>query len=96
MKERPFREIIRKKYQKFSKKAKMRIFNSLIVPKNVKEGPLDFLNIHSVAKPKKEKGGPFEEFKKFRKKSHKVKKRGESLIATETWKGDPSGFCFSR
>ena len=40
----------------------MRIFNSLIVPKNVKGGPLGFFSIHSVAKHYKIEGGPFEDF----------------------------------
>ena len=67
----------------------MRIFNSLIVPKNVKGGPLDFFNVHSVAKHQKIEEGPFEDFKKFRKKSHKAEKRGgESLIAPKNWKGE--------
>ena len=52
----------------------MRIFNSLIVPKNVKGGPLGFSNIHSGAKHQKIEGGPFADFKKFRKKSHKAEK----------------------
>ena len=41
----------------------MRFFNSLIVPKNVKEGPLGFFNIHSAAKPKKIEGGPLKTLK---------------------------------
>ena len=37
---------------------KMRIFNSLIVPKNLKEGTLwDFFNIRSVAKYQKKNEG---------------------------------------
>ena len=35
-------------------------------------------------------GGPFEDFKKIRKKSHKAEKRGgESLIAPKIWYGGP-------
>ena len=49
----------------------MRIFNSLIVPKNVKGGPLGFLNIHSGAKHQKD---PLKSLKYFGKKSHKVEK----------------------
>ena len=52
----------------------MRIFNSLIVPKNVKGGPLGFFN--SGAKHLKIERGPFEDFKKFQKKSHKAEKGG--------------------
>ena len=52
----------------------MRIFNSLIVPKNVKGSPLGFFNTHSGAKHLKIEGGPFEDFKKIRKKSHKAEK----------------------
>ena len=75
MKERPFGDTEKFRFfKKFSKKKrKMRIFNSLIVPKNVKGGPLDFFNIHSVAKHQKNRR-PFEDFKKFRKKSHKAEK----------------------
>ena len=52
----------------------MRIFNSLIVPKNVKGGPLGFFNIHSGAKHQKIEGGPFEDFKKVRKKVSQSRK----------------------
>ena len=65
----------------------MRIFNSLIVPKNVKGDPLGFFNIHSGAKHQK-KGGPFEDFEKFR-VSQSQKRGGESLIAPKNWKGGP-------
>ena len=41
------------KLKKIEKKRKMRILNSLIVPKNVKGGALDFFNIHTVAKYQK-------------------------------------------
>ena len=41
--------------------------------KNVKEDPLGFINIHSVAKNKKLERGPFGD-KKFSKKSHSDKK----------------------
>ena len=51
----------------------MRIFNSLIVPKNLKEGTLSgFLNIRSVAKYQKMKGGIFGDMKKKCEKSHKA------------------------
>ena len=52
----------------------MRIFNSIIVPKNVKGGPLGFSTSIQVQNTKKIEGGPFEDFKKFRKKSHKAEK----------------------
>ena len=75
----------------------MRIFNSLIVPKNVKGGPLGFFNIHAGANHQKKEGGPLKTLKKFEKKvSQSRKKDGESLIAPKNWKGDPSGFCISR
>ena len=56
----------------------MRIFNSLIVPKNLKEGTrLGFFNIRSVAKHQnKLKGGPFEDSRKFSKKSLTEPKKG--------------------
>ena len=47
----------------------MRILNSLIVPKNVKGGPLGFFNINPVAKSQKKlKGEPFGDIKIFEKK----------------------------
>ena len=75
MKERPFGDIekFRKIFEIFKKKQKMRTFNSLIAPKNVKEGPLGFFNIHSAAKPKKIEGGPLKTLKN-EKKSHKAEK----------------------
>ena len=54
----------------------MRIFNSLIVPKNVKVGPLGFFNIHSGAKHQKIEGGPFADFEKFPKKVSQSRKKG--------------------
>ena len=54
-------------------KTKMRNFNSLIVPNNVKGGPLGFLNIHSVAKHQKRRD-PLKTLKNFEKKSHKAEK----------------------
>ena len=73
---------ILKKFKIFQKERKMRLFNSLIVLKNVKRGPLGFFNIHPGAKHQK-KRGPFEDFrKKFEKKSHKAEKgRGKSHSA---------------
>ena len=68
----------------------MRIFNSLIVPKNVKGGPLGFFNIHSVAKQQKNRRGTLLKLRKNSKKSLKTEKRdGESLIAPKNWKGGP-------
>ena len=66
----------------------MRIFNSLIVPKNVKGGPLDFFNIHSVAKHQKI-GDPLKTLKNFEKSLTKPKKgRGKSHSA-EKLEGGP-------
>ena len=69
----------------------MRIFNSLIVPKNLKGTLLGFFNICSVAKyQNKLKGGPFEDIIKFsKKKSHKAEKKGESHSAEKV-----RTFCF--
>ena len=59
-----------------------------IVPKNVKGGPLGFINIYSVAKYQKtRKGDSFQTLKNFRKKVAKCRKKNR--------KGDPlvsSGF----
>ena len=65
---------IEARLEKFcKKKQKIRIFNSLIVPKNLKEGTLwDFFNIRSVAKYQKKMGGIFGDMKKNCKKSHKA------------------------
>ena len=74
---------------------KMRIFNSLIVLKNLKEGTLwDFFNNRSVAKyQNKLKGGPFEDIKRtlknFSKKSLTKPKREESHSAEKV-----RTFCF--
>ena len=55
-------------FEKFSKK--MRIFNSLIVPKNLKKDTLlNFLTIVVLQNIKKMKGGPF-----FENKSQKAEK----------------------
>ena len=57
----------------------MRIFNSLIVPKNLIEGTLwDFFNIRSVAKNQnKLKRGPFEDITKiFEKEVSQSRKKG--------------------
>ena len=88
MKERPFGDIkkFRKKFLNFQKTINEN-FNSLIVPENVKGGPLGFFNIHSVAKHQKIEGGPFEDFKKIRKKSQSRKRGGESVIPPKNWKG---------
>ena len=94
MKERPFGGI--EKFRFFfdftRKKRKMRNFNSLIVTKNVKWGPLVFFNIHSGAKHQKR--GPFEDFKNFKKSLTKPKKgRGKSHSA-ENLEGVFLGFAF--
>ena len=58
------------------------------MPKKTERGdPLEFSNIHFVAKQQKIEGGPFGDKKKFRKKSRTVPKK--------TQRGDPivsSGF----
>ena len=52
----------------------MRIFNSLIVPKNLKEGTLwDFLTFVLLQNTKKMKGGIFGDMKKIAKKVTKPK-----------------------
>ena len=56
----------------------MRIFNSLIVPKNLKEETLlNFLTFVLLQNIKKMKGGPFGDIKKISKISLKKPKREE-------------------
>ena len=74
---------------KIFEKRKMRILNSLIVPKNVKGGPLGFFNIHPVAKYQKTEGGPFGDIKKIRKKSHKAEKGRGKSHSGKKWKWGP-------
>ena len=62
-------------FEKISKK--MRIFNSLIVPKNLKETFGNFLTFVLLQNIKKMKGGPFGDNKKFSKINLKKPKRGE-------------------
>ena len=66
------------------------------MPKNVKGGPLGFFNIHSGAKHQKIEGGPFEDFKKFRKKVSQSRKkgRGKSHSAEKLGGGTLLGFAF--
>ena len=55
----------------------MRIFKSHSAEKSERRGPLGFFNIRSVAKyQNKLKGGPFEDIKKFSKKSLTEPKKG--------------------
>ena len=63
----------------------MRIFNSLIVPKNLKEETLlNFLTFVLLQNIKKMKGGPFGDIKKFSKKGLKKPKKGRgSLILSK-------------
>ena len=63
----------------------MRIFNSLIVPKNVKEGPLSFSNIHSGANY--QMGDSLKTLKNFEIKSHKAIKGAGKVSAPKNWKG---------
>ena len=74
----------------------MRIFNSLIVPKNVKGGPLGFFNIHSVAKQQKNRRGALLKLRKnSKKKSQNRKKgRGKSHSAEKLEGGTLLGFAF--
>ena len=54
----------------------MRIFNSLLVPKNLKEGTLwDFLTFVLLQNTKKMNGGPFGDIKNFRKTVAQNRKR---------------------
>ena len=54
-----------------------------IVPKNVKGGPLGFINIYSVAKYQKtRKGDSFETLKNFRKKSLNAEKKSNLLVSS--------------
>ena len=65
-------------FEKFSKK--MRIFNSLIVPKYLKEETLlNFLTFVLLQNIKTMKGGPFGDNKKFSKISLKKPKRGRGV-----------------
>ena len=74
---------------------KIRILNSLIVPKNVKGGPLKFFNIHSVTKISKNwKGRHLGDIRKFSKKAFEAEKRGSLIVSTKvemgallTWNG---------
>ena len=70
---------------KLNIRRKMRILNSLIVPKIVCErgDPLGFFNIHSVAKYQKNEGGPFEDIKNFSKTKVGIM---NSLIVSKKWK----------
>ena len=75
----------------------MRIFNSLIMPKYVKGGPLDFFNIHSDVKPKNRRGDPLKTLKNYEKKVSQSRKRGGKISwRRKIGRGDPSGFCISR
>ena len=68
----------------------MRIFNSLIVPNNVKGGPLGFFNIHSVAKHQKNRrGDPLKTLKKFEKSLTKPKKERRKSHSAEKLEGGP-------
>ena len=59
----------------------MRIFNCLIVPKNLKEGILwDFLTFVLLQNINKLKGGPFEDIRNFRKKVSQSRKSENLLL----------------
>ena len=55
----------------------MRILNSLIVPRNVKGDPLEFIDIRSVAKYHKSEAESFGALKKSRKNSLIVPKKSK-------------------
>ena len=62
----------------------MRIFNSLIVPKNLKEETFgNFLTFVLLQNIKKMKGGPFGDIKKFSKISLRKPKRGRGSLIVE-------------
>ena len=62
----------------------MRIFNSLIVPKNLKEETFgNFLTFVLLQNIKKMKRGPFGDIKKFSKICLKKPKRGEGSLIVE-------------
>ena len=65
----------------------MRIFNSPIVPKNVKGDPLGFFNIHSVAKHQKIEGDPLKTLKNFEKSLTKPKKGAGKSHSAEKLEG---------
>ena len=65
----------------------MRIFNGLIVPKNLKGTLWDFLTFVVVEYQKKLKGGPFGVIEKFSKKVSQSRKGGFSAEKVRT-------FCF--
>ena len=63
----------------------MRIFNSLIVPKNLEEGTLwDFLTFVLLQNTKKMKGGIFGDMKKSEKKSQSRNNAQKILVKGET------------
>ena len=67
----------------------MTILNSLIVPKNLKEGTLlDCLISIMLQKFLKIEGGPFRDIKKIREKNEKSKKILASLIVPKNLKGE--------
>ena len=68
----------------------MRIFNSLIEPKNV----LGFFNVQSGAKHQTIGGGPFEEFKSFKKSLKAEKGAGKVSQRQKIGRGTLLGFAF--
>ena len=61
----------------------MRILNSLIVPKNLKEGTLGLFNIHSV----KIEGGLSGHWKIFEKKVSQSRKGGSLIVSKKVERG---------
>ena len=71
----------------------MRIFNSLIVPKNLKEETFgNFLTFVLLQNIKKMKGGPFGDIKKIFEKSQKAEKGGGGVSLSKKVKI----FCFEK
>ena len=65
----------------------MRVLNSLIVPKNVKQGPFEIFHLRSNLKDqKKTKGGPIGGFADFGDKNPTKSKKGANLRVTKNRK----------
>ena len=75
---------LKRDLKNFAKKQKKRIFNSLIVPKNLKGTLWDFLTFVLLQNTKKMKGGIFGDMKKNCEKSHKAEITCTILAKGET------------
>ena len=70
----------------------MRVLNSLIVPKNVKQGPFEIFHLRSNLKDQKnERRTHWRLCRLWRQKSHEVEKGGKSQSDKKSKKGP---FCF--